>query len=925
MVLLLLALILKAGSANAEELKAHVDAFEQAGSANAEELKAHVDAFEQAAELIWRSKKDAKPIEGTSTAAEAAAPGGATPMDTTAPPASTSTSQAPSTDSEAGPSSSNSPPQPKSPFLESIEQIVNTLHGLPEPLLQNLAQLLAQPDMSEPTYARAGNVIKSLIDVAPTHLPLILRELGGELQRLAQSTTGLLARAMENGGLGSSTGPADTSQLAEIAQQGSMMLRMLHALQGFRKDKERLALSTMLNKAIGVSTAGGDAMVTVSGREPAAAAAAATGAQPVSTSAPSLPAETPTEPTVSDTVKSAVEAMSGNLDPLWQTVSSCINSIEEQLNRGAAAGSAAEGSGAIPAADAAPAPAALPAEAAASMWGGRAAAVAATMDPAAAVGSTAAARLLPTGATQVLPLVESFFVLCRLQDAIPPAQTVGPAKDEAFALDGSVTALQALALQLKTQQEKEQAQLEERNSGALDGGTTSAASLPSHESAPMALASVGSVPLDEKHAAFLKFAERHRRLLNAYLRRQPTLLETSLSPLLRVHKLIDFDNKRSYFRSKVRQQEDRVFASLRITVRREHVFEDSFHQLRSRDGDQMRMKLNVQFQGEEGIDAGGVSREWYQVMAREMFNPNLALFVQVPEGGTTFQPNPNSVVQSDRGTNHLDFFRFAGRIVGKALYDGQLMDAYFTRSFYKHMLGLQLTYEDIEGVDPGYYKNLCWMLENDITDVLDLNFTAELDFFGRKEIVDLVPGGKDIRVTESNKREYVNLVARHRMTTAIRTQILAFLEGFWELVPKNLIQIFNDHELELLISVTCAPRLGKLVSVRPHQSSNYVHPQLQTDLRSQTEYTGFSAASPVIQWFWEAVGEMDKESLALLLQFVTGTSKVPLEGFKSLQGISGPQKFQIHKLDLPEYESKEQLVEKMKMALFHGSEGFGFG
>jgi E3 ubiquitin-protein ligase HUWE1 len=82
-----------------------------------------------------------------------------------------------------------------------------------------------------------------------------------------------------------------------------------------------------------------------------------------------------------------------------------------------------------------------------------------------------------------------------------------------------------------------------------------------------------------------------------------------------------------------------------------------------------------------------------QVMAREIFNPNLALFVSVPEGGTTFQPNPNSIVQNDTGVSHLEFFKFVGRVVGKALYDGQLMDAYFTRSFYKHMLGEPLTYE----------------------------------------------------------------------------------------------------------------------------------------------------------------------------------------------------------------------------------------
>jgi len=74
-------------------------------------------------------------------------------------------------------------------------------------------------------------------------------------------------------------------------------------------------------------------------------------------------------------------------------------------------------------------------------------------------------------------------------------------------------------------------------------------------------------------------------------------------------------------------------------------------------------------------------------------------------------------------------------------------------------------------VDPEYYKNLKWMLENDITDVLDLTFTAESDFFGKTEVLELVPGGRDIKVTEANKHEYVNLIARHRMTTSIKPQI----------------------------------------------------------------------------------------------------------------------------------------------------------
>lgn len=386
-------------------------------------------------------------------------------------------------------------------------------------------------------------------------------------------------------------------------------------------------------------------------------------------------------------------------------------------------------------------------------------------------------------------------------------------------------------------------------------------------------------------------------------------------------------HRRSYFKScikKLARISPGHYRGLSLNVRRAQVFEDSFNQLRLANPEQLRSKLHVTFAGEEGVDAGGLTREWYQVMSREMFNPAISLFEAVPDHSSTYQPNPNSAVQSDegRGTSHLDYFKFVGRVVGKALHDNQHIDAHFTRSFYKHMLGAPLTYEDIEAVDPDFFKNLKWMLENDITDVLDLVFAEETDYFGRKSTVELCPGGASVKVTNDNKREYVDLVARHRMTTAIRPQIDAFLGGFWDVVPQPLVALFNDHELELMISGL---------------------PDIDiADLRANTEYHGgYSAASPVVHWFWEVVGQLDREGQALLLQFVTGTSKVPLDGFKALQGNNGPQKFQIHKffggadrlpsahtcfnqLDLPEYESKEQLKERLLTAIHEGKEGYGF-
>lgn len=431
-------------------------------------------------------------------------------------------------------------------------------------------------------------------------------------------------------------------------------------------------------------------------------------------------------------------------------------------------------------------------------------------------------------------------------------------------------------------------------------------------------------------ATILRFVERHRRMINLLVYHDSNLLTGPLAILIRNPRLLEFDNKRAFFRSRIKELVDvrRVnhgpFGSIDLSVRRAHLFEDSFNQLRHTNPEAFRSKLKVTFSGEEGVDAGGLRREWFQLMSREMFNPAISLFCAVPEGTSTFQPNPNSEVQSDpgRGTSHLDYFSFVGRVVGKALHDNELIDAHFTRSLYKHMLGMPLSYQDIEAVDPDYYKNLEWMLSNDITDVVELVFAEEADYFGRKSLIELIPGGAHIKVDNENKREYVDLVAQHRMTTAIRGQIDAFLKGFWQVVPQSIIGLFNDHELELIM---CGL------------------PDVDVDdLQAHTIYENYTANTPVIRWFWEVVREMEREDRALLLQFVTGTAKVPLDGFKGLQGLNGAHKFGIHKyyeasnahlpkahtcfnqLDLPEYDSKEVLKERLLMAIREGSEGFAF-
>jgi E3 ubiquitin-protein ligase HUWE1 len=332
----------------------------------------------------------------------------------------------------------------------------------------------------------------------------------------------------------------------------------------------------------------------------------------------------------------------------------------------------------------------------------------------------------------------------------------------------------------------------------------------------------------------------------------------------------------------------------------------------------MKGRLVVNFHDEEGIDAGGLTREWYMILSREIFNPNYCLFTR-GQDGATFQPNPLSGINQ----NHLDYFKFAGRVFGKAVVDGHLLDGHFTRSFYKHLLGVPIEYSDIEGVDPDYYKSLSQILDYNLEDIgLELTFSADVQTFGRNEVVDLIPNGRNINVTDANKIDYIRLISHHRLTSAIRAQIDNFLEGFHDLVPAELISMFSPPELELLISGL---------------------PDIDIDeLRVQTEYVQYRAGDKTILWFWDALYTFSQEEKAMFLQFVTGTSKVPLDGFANLQGMRGTQKFNIHRaygdaqalpsahtcfnqLDLPEYSSQEELRDKLLLAVKEGSEGFGFG
>ncbi|OLY78592.1 putative E3 ubiquitin-protein ligase hulA [Smittium mucronatum] len=373
----------------------------------------------------------------------------------------------------------------------------------------------------------------------------------------------------------------------------------------------------------------------------------------------------------------------------------------------------------------------------------------------------------------------------------------------------------------------------------------------------------------------------------------------------------DFRRKYVYFRSQLPLRP--VAGQCHIRVNRETIFEDSYKEIKVLPAIDLKKRLMLKFEGEDGLDYGGVSREFFFLLSHEMFNPQYCLFEYSAHDTYTLQISPNSSINPD----HLEYFRFIGRIVGLAIFHRRFLDAFFTTSFYKMILNKPITLDDMQSVDDEIYRSLKWALENDISE-MGFTFSIEEAKFGEIVEVELKPGGAEIDVTEENKKEWVQLNVQYRICDRIKPQFDAFLTGFNELIPQDMIQVFDERELELLIGGLAETDLD--------------------DWKKHTDYRGYTESDQVIQWFWLCIKNMDDEHRTRLLQFTTGTSRIPVNGFKDLQGSDGPRRFTIEKsgdigalpkshtcfnrIDLPPYPDYETLAYKLNLAI-ENTIGFG--
>nr|AGZ20485.1 putative ubiquitin protein ligase [Penicillium janthinellum] len=368
-----------------------------------------------------------------------------------------------------------------------------------------------------------------------------------------------------------------------------------------------------------------------------------------------------------------------------------------------------------------------------------------------------------------------------------------------------------------------------------------------------------------------------------------------------------------------------------LKVRRECLVEDSMRAVGESVGagsEEIKKGLRIEFVGEEGVDAGGLRKEWFLLLVREVFDPNHGLFIYDDDSQYCYF-NPYCFESSEQ-------FYLVGVLLGLAIYNSTILDVDLPPFAFRKLLAaapqntgshppnphtsrFKCTLDDLAEFRPALAKGLRGLLEfeGDVAETFCYDFVAQVDRYGEVVTVPLCTGGEKRAVTNSNRREFVDLYVRYLLDTAVARQFEPFKRGFFTVCGCNSLSLFRSEEIELLVRGSDEP-----LDV--------------TSLRAVATYDNWSnqrpEASAVVQWFWDFFERAQPQAQRKILSFVTGSDRIPAMGATSLSirlACLGDDcsRYPIARtcfntLGLYRYGSREKL-EKLLWDAVVNSEGFG--
>ncbi|NXU83834.1 HERC4 ligase, partial [Xiphorhynchus elegans] len=344
-----------------------------------------------------------------------------------------------------------------------------------------------------------------------------------------------------------------------------------------------------------------------------------------------------------------------------------------------------------------------------------------------------------------------------------------------------------------------------------------------------------------------------------------------------------------------------------LMVRRDNIVGDAVEVLRKTKNVDYKKPLKVIFVGEEAVDAGGVRKEFFLLIMRELLDPKYGMFRYYEES--------RLIWFSDKTFEDSDLFHLIGVVCGLAIYNFTIVDLHFPLALYKKLLNKKPSLDDLKELMPDVGRGLQQLLdypEDDIEEAFCLNFTITVENFGTTEIKELVPKGADIPVVKQNRQDFVDAYVDYIFNRSVASLYSAFHEGFHKVCGGKVLQLFQPSELQAMV-------IG---------NTNYDWKELEKN----TEYKGeYWADHPTIKIFWEVFHELPLEKKKQFLLFLTGSDRIPILGMKCLklviQPTGGGEDYLpvahtcFNLLDLPKYTDKETLKSKLIQAIDH-YEGF---
>lgn len=351
---------------------------------------------------------------------------------------------------------------------------------------------------------------------------------------------------------------------------------------------------------------------------------------------------------------------------------------------------------------------------------------------------------------------------------------------------------------------------------------------------------------------------------------------------------------------------------LKLKVRRDHIIDDALVRLEMismENPSDLKKQLFVEFEGEQGVDEGGVSKEFFQLVLEEIFNPDIGMFTY-DDDTKLFWFNSSSLENEAQYT-------LIGIVLGLAIYNNCILDVHFPMVVYRKLMGKKGTYLDLSDSHPVLYQSLKELLEytGNVEEDMMLTFQiSHTDLFGNPVLHDLKEQGDQIPVSKDNRQEFVDLYAEYILNKSVDRQFRAFKKGFLMVTNESPMKyLFRPEEVELLI---CGSRKLDFEA-----------------LEKTTEYDGgYSKDSQIIKDFWETIHSFGEEQKRLFLQFTTGTDRAPVGGLGKLKMIIAKNGSDTDRLPtshtcfnallLPEYSSKDKLRERLLKAITY-AKGFG--